>query len=173
MQMIRYRSWHFRVKGITLALVLVASSSCNSRVGVPSRPSGERPMTEDHYTGRQIPLEDAVLEAQVVVIAQVLKSGNVEMGGPGEAYYDGARIRVVEALAGDVTPELTIAYSCQTIPESTFEAKLLEGDIYLFFLTLENGGTWRAKKIEVASQSKEATVKKKLEGLSRVGHIKR
>jgi len=130
-------------------------------------------MTEGHYTGREIPLADAALEAQVVVIAQLLTSGNVEMGGPGQAYYDGARISVVEALAGEVTPELTIAYACQTMPESSFEAKPLKGDLYLFFLTLENGGTWRAKKIEVASQSNQTTVRKKLEGLARVGRIKR
>jgi len=95
------------------------------------------------------------------------------MGGPGEAYYDAARIRVMEALAGDVTPEMTIAYSCQTIPESTFEAKPVEGDTYLFFLNLENGGTWRAKKIEVASQSNQTMIRKKLEGLARVGRIRR
>jgi hypothetical protein len=138
-----------------------------------SRTSGDKTMTEDHYSGRQIPLENAASEAQVVVIAEVLSSGKVEMGAPGQAYYDAARIRVVEALAGDVTPELTIAYTCQTIPESVFETKPSEGQLYLFFLIQESPGTWRAKKIVVANESNQATAKKKLTALARVGRIKR
>jgi hypothetical protein len=116
------------------------------------------------YTGRQVPLNVAVSEAQAVVVGELLKSGNVEMGGPGQAYYDGARIRVVEALSGEVKPELTIAYTCQKIPEQSAEAEPQEGELYLFFLTLRNDGTWRANKIDVASPSNKATVKKLIEG---------
>lgn len=115
------------------------------------------------YTGRQFPFNVAVSEAQAVIIGELLKSGNVQMGGPGQAYYDGAKVKVIETLSGEVEPELTFAYTRQTIPEPA-EAELQEGERYLFFLTLRSDRTWMARKIDIANPENVATVKGIIEG---------
>jgi len=116
------------------------------------------------YTGRKIPLNEAVSGAKAVVVGEFLQAGRVEMGGPGQAYCDGARIKVIQTLLGEVKPELSIAYSRQTLPEQSAEAEPKEGGLYLFFLALRKDSTWKANKIDAATPGNKEAVRKLIEG---------
>ena len=136
-------------------LLIFATVSCSGLQTLASRKEGGKAINMAH-TGRQISIEAAVSEAHVIVIAELLNAGRIHMGAPGQSYYDGAVIRVVETLAGKTTGDLTITYTRQTIPESIAEAQPREGGRYLFFLTVRSDGTWRAIKIDDASDENKA-----------------
>ena len=119
---------------------------------------------EEHYTGRSVDISEAVGMAQNIVVAVVKDVGAASPGAPGQAYYDNAKIGVVESLRGTLEGEVTISYTLQTLPEEISEAAPSVGGEYLFFIQTRPDESLRAIKILQATEDNLDCVKAALGG---------
>jgi len=103
---------------------------------------------EEYFTGRFISVKAALANSRLVLIAQLTDPGVADAGAPGQAYFDRAAIRVVRLLKGETKDkELTIAYTCQRLPESSAEREPETRGTFIFFLELRSDKTLKAIKI--------------------------
>jgi hypothetical protein len=114
---------------------------------------------EEHFTGRAMTIEEATATATDVAVGEMLEPGQPDVGAPGQAFYDGARLHVIRTLSGPVpnaggTPappaaarEIAFSYTQQRLPPSLAEAIPAKGGTFVFFLVKKSDGAYRAIKI--------------------------
>jgi hypothetical protein len=110
---------------------------------------------EEHFTGREMVVEEAVADANDIVVGEVQEPGRRGVGAPGQSFYDGARLYVVRTLSGTLAAQKEVAfnYTRQEFPPSAAEAALAKGGTFVFFLEKEGGGAYRAIKILRADEA--------------------
>jgi hypothetical protein len=103
-------------------------------------------MDEQHFIGRSVSLEDARASADTIVVARITHQGSIDLGPPGAAYYFNVKIDIQRTLYGNLTGGQTISFISQTMPEPIAESVPPLGELFLFFLSSQDDGTFRAIK---------------------------
>lgn len=102
---------------------------------------------QEHFVGRNIDLPSAMDSADMIVVAELIDSGQADPGPPGQAYHYGAKIKVLKDLSGNVSGEYPIAFSVQRFPENIAEKTPAEGESHIFFLQRQPDNSLHAIKI--------------------------
>jgi hypothetical protein len=129
-----------RPAAFAASIIVIAISTWAQARPAASGFNGRLHMTEEHFTGRDIDLRVAIQRASTIVIASVHDVGNVDVGAPGQSYYHNAKVEVVRWLRNGANEKilntsLTIAYTVQKLPKEAAERVLLQGKLYVFFLS--------------------------------------
>lgn len=106
-------------------------------------------MEGNNYTTDSLTQEQAFQKADIVLIGRITHLGISEPEGPGQAYFQGTKIEILNVEKGNfVEPEAAINYQVWSIKNRQIVAKPEAGKQYKFYVSvLQNGKTLKAIKI--------------------------
>ena len=138
-----------------LFLLCIAQSST-----VANANSGENSMEHKSLVGSGHDSRDAFKKATAVFEATVMDQGLVSPGPPGEAHYEGMRIKVTHNFKGQRHGEMLIDLSVKTLPLNESESVPQKGDAVIVFVGGDAVATNRVLKILLSTPENRDSVQR-------------
>jgi len=106
------------------------------------------------FPGSNISIEEAYSNAAAVVEGVVTDEGIVSPGSPGEACYEGVKLKVTQGYKGSFKTDetVTVDVHVRTLPANTAEIAPKKDDTLFLFVESREGKSDRANKIVPATR---------------------
>ena len=104
------------------------------------------------YIGHTVDAQTAREKADAIVVAEVIDSGTLEVGPPGQALHCNAKIKIVTRVKGNVKGSQTITFFSRNAPVAVAEQTPEPGQRFLVFLQEPSRGVFHAIKMLPATE---------------------